>query len=164
MFKIIQKVARQENALLSNTYGKGIFQMPELAFAYECGKAIKKEHPTISHDTYNWVRELKLENMGIADLVFTSQNDPYYVLEFKMDDKLGSYKRDIKKLISLPTHYEKYFCAIKHVFTDQVDGFLESMKEEFGNKAELIGYDPIETIVRIGKENDIALLSLWKVL
>ncbi len=60
IFETILKVAEIENNDLRGNFGKGIFFMPELAFAYSCGKSIMLNQISILGDTeYNWVREKK---------------------------------------------------------------------------------------------------------
>ncbi|WP_428356140.1 hypothetical protein [Methyloprofundus sp.] len=44
---VIIQVAKKENTILSTLANEGIFHMPELAFAYECGKAIMQESSSI---------------------------------------------------------------------------------------------------------------------
>ena len=163
LFDIIKGVASIENDNLRENFNKGIFFMPELAFSYECGKALKIRHSSLSKDEFELYRELKLENGGISDIVFKS-NSTTVVVEFKMDDKIGAYIKDIQKLQKLPFSYERYFCSIKHVFAVQVDEFLKDMKRNFAARVELIDYSSLHTIVgEHSRLEDRALLSLWKV-
>jgi len=57
-------VAVTEDAELRRIAGEGIFLMPELAFAYACGKAIMKNKHEIFGDIIpEWKRENKLGNV-----------------------------------------------------------------------------------------------------
>ena len=58
LFETILEVAKTENDDLKKRFGKGVFFMPELAFAYLCGKSIILEQSSIfGNAEYNWVRE-----------------------------------------------------------------------------------------------------------
>ncbi len=164
LFSTILDVAQKENKILMEQHGKGIFFMPELAFAYLCGKSIMKNQTEIfGKADYRWVREKEYKNYGIADLVFEALDDssPEVVIEFKMDDTSHKYLRDIKKLRSLKGNFKKYFCSLKWVFTDQVEDFLSKLKKKFDSK--LIGHKTIGTSVGSSKRGDQCLLILWEV-
>ena len=69
-------VAEKENALLRNLANDGIFFMPELAFAYECGKAIMSRSKDIFEtQSPKWIREIDIGNGGPTDLLFELPND-----------------------------------------------------------------------------------------
>ena len=90
LFSTILEVTDKENSYLIDHFRQGIFFMPELAFAYMCGKAIMENQTEIfGSNGYEWIREKKYDNnYGIADLVFESPGggSPEIVIEFKMDN------------------------------------------------------------------------------
>lgn len=66
--EIIFETAISEDKELSVITNQGIFHMPELAFAYQCGKAILKEAHTIFDGlSVTWIREANLGNGGPTD-------------------------------------------------------------------------------------------------
>lgn len=53
--EVFAKVAEGEDKFLSDTCDRGIFFMPELAYAYVCGKAVMREADRIFSGTHvNW--------------------------------------------------------------------------------------------------------------
>lgn len=163
LFETILEVARKENEYLTQHFGKGIFFVPELAFAYLCGKSIIINQTSIfGNAEYSWIREKEYKKYGFADLVLEPKNnDPEIVIEFKMDDTFHSYLKDVEKLRSLKGNYKRFFCGLKWIFSDQVEEFLGILKIKLDSK--LIGYKDIETIVNRSKRGDKCLLTLWEV-
>lgn len=109
LFETIVEVAKNENEELTQKFGKGIYFMPELAFAYLCGKSIMMKQNTIFNGAeYSWVREKEYKRYGVADLVLeTKTYNPEIVIEFKMDDTYHNYLKDVEKLRSLKGNYRK---------------------------------------------------------
>ncbi len=117
-------VAEKENALLSNLANDGIFFMPELAFAYECGKAIMSRSKDIfGTQSPKWIREIDIGNGGPTDLLFELPNEERIAIEFKIRDTSTSYKSDVNKLARITdSKTTKLFCALIDVFdTDKPD-------------------------------------------
>ncbi len=119
---VIIKVAKKENIILSDLANEGIFHMPELAFVYECGKAIMTESQEVfgSH-TPKWIREIDLGNGGPTDLVFEFENGNKIAIEFKVRDTSNAYTHDIVKLSKLKDkNILKIFCALIDVFDSKL--------------------------------------------
>ena len=120
--KIIDVTLKEDEIL--QRIGKGIFYMPELAFAYTVGKEIYLNRKRIfDNQEVEWLRESKIKRQGehaneIFDLIFEigkNTIDNTIVIEFKMPDKKDKYKMDIEKLHriqNLPVNYTKIFCAL----------------------------------------------------
>lgn len=165
--------AERENELLKEHFKKGIFDMPELGFAYEVGKRIALDAERhFGSAKYNWVREIDLKNGGPTDLVFLSSDNTAknYAFEFKMDNTAQAYAADIQKLRALASRtdtgqtWEKYFCALKWVLhKSQGDAFLASLKNEFGNAAKLVGRSGFPCLVVDPTKPQYCLITLWKV-
>jgi len=129
----IGKVAEQEDTELKE-FNEGIFHMPELAFAYKCGKQIMKNSDMIFGDIKpKWKREVDLGNGGPTDLVFEFDNDRKIAIEFKMRDTRHSYKRDLEKLAKLnDKNTVRIFCALIDVSNkDLPDDGRQKYVEEF---------------------------------
>jgi len=116
----IINVALREDAILKIA-GKGIFFMPELAFAYEVGKQIYLTRKSVLLDEgFEWKREEKVGD-GIADLIFVHNNKvDRIVIEFKVMSKDHQYKKDIVKLKGLPESNLKLFCALEDIFVKNI--------------------------------------------
>lgn len=132
--EILFETAISENKELSVIANQGIFHMPELAFAYQCGKAILKEAHTIFDGlSVTWIREANLGNGGPTDLVFELENGDTLAIEFKLRGTATAYKKDIIKLCKITQpNTSKIFCALIDVFDSKLpdDGrqsYIESM-------------------------------------
>lgn len=113
--QIFSDVAYEEDKWLFNKYEEGIFFMPELAYAYACGKAVmEKKMEIFGQKKIKWIREEKIGEGGPSDLIFDLPDDDVkIVVEFKMRSRDDSYLADIKKLIHLKgTKYVRIFCAL----------------------------------------------------
>ena len=111
---IIVDTARQEDSILKKV-GKGIFQIPELAFAYSVGREIAINAETIFGNTnICWLPEETIAtNSGRTDLVFTNPESKGLAVEFKIGGHADSYRRDIDKLCNIDDiKYERIFCAL----------------------------------------------------
>ena len=115
LFATILKVATDENVILMEQFGKGIFFMPELAFAYLCGKSIMKNQTAIfGNIEYHWVREKEYKNYGIADMLFEVMDDsPEIMIEFKMDIPSYKYLADIEKLRRLDGNFKNISVVLR---------------------------------------------------
>ena len=172
LFQTIVTFAKQENELLAEHFHKGIFDMPELAFAYEIGKRVALDlEKHLGAIGYDWVRECDFGNGGPTDLAFISNavELPNYAIEFKMDDTVQKYAADVRKLAALnsrlnePTLWETYFCALKWVLhKEQGNGFLQSMELAFGDSAQLVNSDGFTCLVGNGAREQYCLITLWK--
>lgn len=132
--EIIFETAISEDKELSLIANQGIFHMPELAFAYQCGKAILKEaHAIFDGLSVTWIREGNLGNGGPTDLVFKLENGDTLAIEFKLRGTATAYKKDIIKLCKIKQpNTSKIFCALIDVFDSKLpdDGrqsYIESM-------------------------------------
>ena len=102
---------------LKNIASKGIFYMPEIAFAYQVGKNIMKA-PTAIAEGWIWDRETTLQGYdGIADIVISLPNNHKIIVEFKMVDKIGKYEADIWRLRDTAGDYTKTFCVLIDTFS-----------------------------------------------
>jgi len=115
--KIIETAKNENDQLMeivNNNSNLGIFHMPELAFAYKCGKHIMQNKNNIFGDNIpQWCREVDLGNGGPSDLVFIFDNGYKIVIEFKMRDKVDAYIFDLEKLSKLENEKTiKLFCVI----------------------------------------------------
>ena len=169
--KTIFQFALEENTELEKVCKYGIFHMPELAFAYKCGKVITENRQTIFNGRdYIWLREREYKNYGIADMVFEpcDKKNPELVFEFKMDNTWNEYLRDIKKLISLTDNnvgiFRKYFCAQKWVINkNQGEEFMNILYKEFpSGKVQLLFNDYFDTYITPSKKEG-SLFSFWEV-
>ena len=146
LFETLFKVAYDENKYLEEYFDKGIFFVPELAFAYLCGKSIMTNESIFGKNQYEWIREKQYPSYGFADLVFQPIADgPEIVIEFKMDDSHYSYESDIAKLSSLKGNFLKFFCGLKWVYSDQTISFDNTLKSVL--KADYLNSDEFDTIV-----------------
>ena len=170
----IYQKAVQENDELIKLCDYGLKKMPELAFAYQCGKEIYRLREIMLESVeYRWEREYTIEqSSGPSDLVFLIDDDqlPNYVIEFKLDATWYKYKGDIDKLKAIKNDkWVKLFCSFKHVFieqekdVDQAVDFLKTLKDEFGNKAQLVGEEKVFHTVVNSKHKDRFLYTFWKV-
>ena len=121
--KTICKVAQDENDELSELTQEGIYHMPELAFAYQCGKEIIRNSLDIfGTNEVKWSREEDLRNGGPTDLTLHINNDFRVAIEFKMRDTASAYESDIKKLSKLKDNKTiKIFCALVDVLEKDMD-------------------------------------------
>lgn len=127
----ILKTAYSENLLLSRIADEGIFHMPELAFAYECGKQIMINSEEIfGNNSATWIREKDLGNGGPTDLLFELSSGQNVAIEFKLRDTANSYKKDVEKLAKLDGNTMKLFCALIDVFDSKLpdDGRQHSIE------------------------------------
>lgn len=131
--EIICKVAEAENTLLLDIHNEGIFFMPELAFAYECGKHImQKKEICFPQKSVKWLREYNLGNGGPTDLVFEIGLGEKLAIEFKKSNTDLSYAEDIKKLSDIDdSKCRKVFCALIDVFDHALpdDGRQRNIEE-----------------------------------
>lgn len=140
---LIVDVARQEDILLRRV-GKGILQIPELAFAYAVGREIALNAESV-FGTYkvHWRPETKISSRsGITDLVFDVDEEGAerqargLAIEFKIGGTAVSYKDDLAKLKNIPENYEKIFCALIDAWPEDLakDGRVRAVDSEHGVK------------------------------
>ena len=100
--EIFSNVARREDLELNRIAKEGIFFMPELAFAYACGKeAMIHTKEIFGQIDVRWQREENLGAGGPSDLIFKLSDEKQIIVEFKMRDKINSYNSDIKKFYKI---------------------------------------------------------------
>jgi hypothetical protein len=126
--KKIVEVAKNENKELMQISNNdlnselGVFHMPELAFAYECGKQIMQNANNIFGENIpQWCRELNLGNGGPSDLVFIFNDGYKIVIEFKMINDKYAYRKDLEKLSELDGKVYKIFCALIDINKKELD-------------------------------------------
>ena len=133
--EIFSNVARREDLELNRIAKEGIFFMPELAFAYACGKEAMIHSKEIFGQTdVRWQREENLGAGGPSDLIFKLSDEKQIIVEFKMRDKINSYNSDIKKLSRMGSLDAKIFCVLLDMFTKYLpdDGRLKQLEESSG--------------------------------
>ncbi len=168
--KIVQ-VAKEENKQLLDIAKNdlnskiGIFHMPELAFAYECGKQIMQNANEIFESNIpKWCREAPLKDAGPSDLVFEFSDNTKIVIEFKMRGKGPAYIRDINKLEKLvDKKYIKLFCAIVDTFTEKLpyDGRIETVDDD--ERTEQLYLNSFKTNQTWYESEVYGLVGIWKV-
>ena len=167
----IVEVAEEENKQLMELPGSskqnlGIFHMPELAFAYECGKQIMKNAKNIFHNDNipSWQREISLGNGGPSDLVFEFQDGYKIVIEFKMRDTIDAYLGDLSKLSKLEdSRTSKLFCAIVDVFQKDLDNDGRVSRINNDPRTEKLKIKSFYTKQTWYKSDVYALTGIWKV-
>jgi hypothetical protein len=119
MGTLVEGVAREEDRILHAIADQGIFHMPEVAFAYACGKAIMTSREYVFGDISPiWKREAALGNGGPTDLVFELPGRKSVAVEFKVRDTSNAYIADLEKLLRLDqTKYQTLFCALVDTFS-----------------------------------------------
>ena len=141
----ILAVAREEDSALWRIAGEGIFHMPELAFAYQCGRAIMENSSRLFEgDRPVWVREEGLGNGGPTDLVFKFDDGNKIAIEFKLRDTSHAYIADIKKLSRLDDNNTlRLFCVLADVYEKDLsdDGRLNAVENCSGIDVEKICKD-----------------------
>ena len=135
--RIFANVAAEEDAFLKRTCGEGIFFVPELAYAYACGKAVMVDSERIFGATsIAWKGEVDLGLGGPSHLVFELASNYRIVVEFKMRDTLASYVKDIRKLNRLTdSQTARIFCVLADPFSDETsDRRVAQVEAEAGCK------------------------------
>lgn len=116
-------VAQHEDADLRLLGKNGVFDMPELAFAYAVGKEWTRRLSALHPDqTVTWRREVGNGRSGITDLVMeVKDHRPVYV-EFKMANHRHAYQADIEKLQALTGDIDRVLCLVVDSFDGESDG------------------------------------------
>lgn len=130
--EVFANVAMTEDQTLNSLCGEGIFFMPELAFAYACGKAVLANAGSIfPSDNPAWGREVDLGAGGPSDLVLMLPSNKRIVVEFKMRDTVTSYLADIAKLSRIDDdNVARIFCVLLDAFTKELpDNRVASIQE-----------------------------------
>lgn len=165
--RLITNVAIKENQTLSLIPKLGIFHMPELAFAYECGKAAMLDSENVfGNDIPTWVREKDLGNGGPTDLLFEFDNGKRIAIEFKIRDTVSSYKKDIEKLSKLPdVDTIKIFCALIDVFDKKLpdDGRQAELEKASGNEVHVVSKTIISTSQDWYKSPTSCVVCIWSI-
>ncbi|MBR9859787.1 hypothetical protein GYB22_03380 [bacterium] len=164
--QILTELTLREDEQLRALTGKGIFFIPELAFAYLCGKALFSKNE-ISKE-YIWVRERTYPEYGIADLVLEPIDQSVHkeiVLEFKMDVAIDSYISDIIKLQRLSESYHRYLIALKFLFSEQIEDYKESLRSKviLEWSATIVAQKEFQTIHPAYATPGVGLLNIIKV-
>ncbi len=105
--------------------------MPELAYAYACGKAVMRDAERIFPGIrVAWHREIDIGLGGPSDLVFQMPNGCRIIVEFKMRDKVEKYLADVRKLTrSKEKQDARLFCVLLDPFTNRLaDSRIEQIK------------------------------------
>lgn len=165
--EIIIEVARREDNALSELANEGIFHMPELAFAYECGKAIMAQQSMLfAGNTPKWVREKNLGNGGPTDLLFEFSDGKRIAIEFKLRDTSNKYIKDIKKLSRLNDDVTlRIFCALVDVFESELpdDGRQKAVESFEDESVEVIQKESFPTKQSWYQSQVHCVAALWTV-
>ena len=131
----IIEVARHEELLLSRV-GKGIFFMPEVAFAYAVGlKLAMRAELAFGTGEAKWYLEKTIAGGHPTDLVFEVNNGLGLAIEFKRWGNPDDYESDLKKLEAIDSSkYTKVFCALVNVRPDLLskDNRIQSVENREG--------------------------------
>jgi len=163
----IGDVAVTEDAELRRIAYEGIFFMPELAFAYACGKAImENKHEIFGDDIPCWQREVDLKNGGPTDLVFEYENKERIAIEFKLRDTHDAYIKDLNKLDKLDSkNTAKIFCALTDTFTSMLpnDERIQEVEKHFnGRLVSLLEKKPIFPTIEHWYQRDVTcIVCVW---
>jgi len=171
IIKKIVEVAKKENKELMQIADNnlnselGIFHMPELAFAYECGKQIMQNSNNIFGENIpKWCREVDLGNGGPSDLVFQFNDESKIVIEFKMRDTGDAYISDVDKLSKLQDRkIVKLFCAVIDTMKKDLlfDGRVKKINSD--PRTETFYLDSFNTNQTWYKSEVHALIGIWKI-
>ncbi|MEW6061904.1 MAG: hypothetical protein AB1600_08195 [Bacteroidota bacterium] len=139
----IVSYAKREDNELKRLCSKGIFFMPEIAFAFGVGKEIYRNRSHIFNGlNLEWKREETLGNTGPIDLVFKIDGNYCIPIEFKIRQTSDAYISDVRKLIALYTQKcFPVFCALVDAFEDNVtfDSRITLLEKEFNNNLTRLG-------------------------
>ncbi len=140
LFRLIQNTIEKIDKELKDSNGTGVYFSPELYVAFCIGREISKNRNEIfQQDEIEWIREIDLGNGGPSDIVFKCE-ELLIVIELKLRGTYNSYKADIEKLRRLKGKYRKYFCVLLDSFTEQNDGRLIKIENEYANGIERVGH------------------------
>lgn len=165
---LFAEVASCEDDVLFNIAHQGIFFMPELAYAYACGKAVMTERKKIfGIRNVNWLRETDIGGGGPSDLVFDLSTNRV-IVEFKMRDKIQSYLADIEKLKRLVSNQNALmFCVLLDPFTKNLpdDGRVKEIVAKAGCKMTqlLEPFHCFPTKQNWYKEEVSCLVAVWAI-
>ena len=168
----IVQVAKEENRKLltianhESNSKLGIFHMPELAFAYECGKQIMQNANEIFEENIpEWCRESVLDkNAGPTDLVFAFDDGQKIAIEFKMRDTGDAYTRDLEKLSNIKdNNITRIFCAIVDTMEKDLpyDGRVTKINDDL--RTEKLYMNSIKTKQTWYESEVYALIGIWKI-
>jgi hypothetical protein len=121
--KVVVDVAQREDLIL-HPVGRGVLQIPELAFVYVAGREIAlKAESIFGISNVPWLLERTINaTSGRTDLVFVPDNQKSIAMEFKIDGGGDQYVADLKKLAAIdPEKYERVFCALMGTWPDVMD-------------------------------------------
>ena len=140
LFESIKKTVLEIEAELRNDYGFGIYFAPELYVAFCIGKKIFKQQQEIfGTDKIKWLRETCIGSGGPSDIIFKS-DDVDTVIELKLRSDIYHYKADIEKLKMLPLYGNKFFCVLLDSFSEENDGRLKRLEEEYAHQIHSVGH------------------------
>lgn len=165
--KEIYSVAKLENSFLE-PLDQGIFFVPELAFAYLCGRSIINNKEIIfgSIDV-NWKREENIGSGGPTDIILELSNGKCIAIEFKLRDKASAYIKDLAKLSRLPSeNYVRLFCVLIDTFTESLpcDGRLSQIESFAGAKIEpIFKPEPFPTKQNWYVKDVSCVMGLWEI-
>lgn len=169
--KIVQ-VAKTENEKLMSISNNainsklGIFHMPELAFAYECGKQIMQNANEIFEGNIpEWCRELVLDkSAGPTDLVFAFEDEQKIAIEFKMRDTEYAYTGDLDKLSNIKdNNVTRIFCAIVDTMEKDLPYDGRVLKIENDERTEKLYINSFKTNQTWYASSVYASIGVWKI-
>ena len=168
----ILAVVKKENSELLNFAENeinselGIFHMPELAFAYQCGKQVMLHAEKIFGENIpKWGREIGLGNGGLTDLVFIFNDGKKIAIEFKMRTTGEAYIRDIDKLSKIKdVNITRILVAVIDAFAKEP--LSDGRVMEIDNDDRSVKLGPIkvlETKQSWYKREVSAVVGIWKI-
>jgi hypothetical protein len=103
--------------------GRGIFLIPELAFVYAVGRSISANAQDIfKTPLVEWLPGTSISKAGRTDLVFKTQDQKDFAIQFKRSGVDETFIQDITKLATLELQkYQWLFCALIDTWPNEID-------------------------------------------
>ena len=170
MSQVLADVATAENSALQELCNEGIFFMPEIAYAYACGKELMARRSTLAPDLpMSWKREIKLHTDGPCDLVVDLSDGRQVAFEFKVRSTLQGYQSDLEKLMRIKEpKMARVFCALVDSFTRDLpdtDERIRGIERSYpGAVSRLLDPFPsFPTVQSVYKRDISCVVAVWSV-
>jgi hypothetical protein len=159
-------VARREDAELKTLGLTGIFEMPELAYAYHVGKELAHRLKVAAPDAKaTWQREVGDGRQGITDLLL-STNGIQLRVEFKMAATRHAYIADAKKLMAIEEECDRALCLVVDAWrtSGANDERIAAVENELAGSLERVGeLYSFETGSPRYKKDMACVIGVWRV-